>query len=189
VVKGDNSRLVLSVTRVARSRRGRQATRTPVSVAVGHRRGCRDGGLVPTSGIRLESARAESSQLTIRGVHSSRFRASGRKRTACFGEQGLATFFSNCRSRLSKSMIAASAGAWNRPHFKRLSVRGQSKNALKILAFGLHGSGSATSDCRSDGSFGGSTVSRLPRPALERSAQQSPRRGVATAELSVVSKT
>lgn len=56
VAEGNGSRIILSVTRVAKLRRGRQATRFPVSVAVGHRLGCRDGGLVPTSGIRLESA-------------------------------------------------------------------------------------------------------------------------------------
>jgi len=76
---GHGPRLVLSLARVVGLRRWRRATRVSVSVALGHGRGCRDGGLVPTSGIRLESARVESSQLPVRAVHSSRFRESGRR--------------------------------------------------------------------------------------------------------------
>ena len=79
MAEGYGSRVVLSAARVLGLRRGRQATRFSVWVALGHRPGCRDGGLVPTSGIRLESARVESSQLPVRAVHSSRFRESGRR--------------------------------------------------------------------------------------------------------------
>ena len=72
-------RVAPPVARVAGSRRGRQATPSPVSVATGHRVGCRDGGLVPTSGIRLVSAQRGIQHLSAWAVYSSRFRASGRE--------------------------------------------------------------------------------------------------------------
>ena len=51
-----------------------QAGPSPISVAKGHRSGCRDGGPVPTSGIRLVSASADNERLRVQDVHSSRFR-------------------------------------------------------------------------------------------------------------------